>query len=57
MGFAPNRVPVGPAGVEQSELLGRFAGWRLVSAERDSRGEISGPLRNVSLTWYRLVRA
>jgi SAM-dependent methyltransferase len=56
MAFAPNRVPIGPAGIEQSELLGRFAGWRLVSAAPDSRREISGPMGNVPLTWYRLVR-
>lgn len=57
MAFAPSRVLVAPPGVEQSELLGRFAGWRLVSAQPDSRGEISGPMRNVPRTWYRLVRA
>jgi SAM-dependent methyltransferase len=57
MAFAPNRVPVGPAGVEQSELLGRFAGWQLVSAESDGRVGSSGPMSNVPLTWYRFVRA
>lgn len=57
MAFAPSRSLRAPAGVEQSELLGRFAGWRLVSAVPDSGGELSGPLRNVPRTWYRLVRA
>jgi SAM-dependent methyltransferase len=56
MAFAPNRVVVAPAGLEQSELVGRFAGWRLVSASSDADGEIDGPLRNVPRTWYRLVR-
>ncbi len=57
MAFAPSRMLGAPAGVEQSELLGRFAGWRLGSAQPDSRGEISGPMRNIPRTWYRLVRA
>lgn len=57
MAFAPNRVVAAPAGLEQSELVGRFAGWRLASASPDTEGEISGPLRNVPRTWYRLVRA
>jgi SAM-dependent methyltransferase len=57
MAFAPNRVPVGPAGVEQSELIGRFARWRLVSAAPDSRRGPSGPMGNVPLTWYRFVKA
>jgi hypothetical protein len=35
---------------------GRFAEWQLVSASPDTDGEISGPLRNVPRTWYRLVR-
>jgi SAM-dependent methyltransferase len=56
MAFAPNRVLVAPAGLEQSELTGRFADWQLVSASPDIDGEIGGPLRNVPRTWYRLVR-
>jgi SAM-dependent methyltransferase len=56
MAFAPNRVPVGPAGVEQTELVGRFPGWRLISAESDSRRDGSGAMSNVPLTWYRFVR-
>jgi SAM-dependent methyltransferase len=56
MAFAPNRVVAAPAGIEQSELVGRFAGWRLVSASPDTDDEIDGPLRNVPRTWYRLVR-
>ena len=55
MAFAPNRIPGAP-GIEQSELLGRFATWQLVSAHPDTEGERSGPLRNVPRTWYRLVR-
>lgn len=57
MAFAPNRIIVAPAGLEERELVGRFAGWRLASASPDTGGEISGPLRNVPRTWYRLVRA
>lgn len=56
MAFAPNRVPVAPAGVEQSEILARFAGWRLASEQSDTEAETAGPMRNVPLTWYRLVR-
>jgi hypothetical protein len=56
MAFAPNRIPAAPAGIEETEIVGRFAGWRLISAQRDTDGEISGPLRNVPRTWYRLVR-
>lgn len=56
MAFGPNRVVAAPAGLEQIELEGRFAGWRLVSASPDAEGEIGGPLRNVPRTWYRLVR-
>jgi len=55
MAFAPNRVVAAPAGLEQSELVGRFPEWELASVSPDSDGEISGPLRNVPRTWYRLV--
>ena len=55
MAFAPNRVVVAPAGLEQSELVGRFPAWKLASASPDTEGESSGPLRNVPRTWYRLV--
>jgi SAM-dependent methyltransferase len=55
-GVAPSRTLVGPAGLEESELRGRFARWELVSEWADTDGEISGPLRNVPRTWYRLVR-
>lgn len=57
MAFAPNRIPVGPAGIEESELVGRFSEWRLVTGQADTEGEASGPLRNVPRTWYRLLRA
>lgn len=57
MACAPNRVPVGPAGIEDTEVVGRFDEWRLVSARPDTEGQIAGPLRNVPRTWYRLVRA
>jgi SAM-dependent methyltransferase len=56
MAFAPNRVLAAPAGLDQSELVGRFVGWQLTSASPDTEGEISGPLRNVPRSWYRLVR-
>jgi SAM-dependent methyltransferase len=54
--FAPSRVPTSPPGVEQSELIARFVGWRLVSAEPETDGDAAGPLRNVPRSWYRLVR-
>ena len=56
MAFAPNRVPMAPRGIEESEILARFANWRLVSAETKGERESTGPLRNVPLTWYRFVR-
>jgi SAM-dependent methyltransferase len=56
MAFAPNRIPGAPAGLEESEVVGRFDAWELVSAQPDSGDEIAGPLRNVPRTWYRLVR-
>jgi SAM-dependent methyltransferase len=56
LAFAPSRIPTAPRGVEQSELVARFAGWQLVSAEPETDGDASGPLRNVPRSWYRLVR-
>jgi SAM-dependent methyltransferase len=56
MAFAPNRIMAAPAGLEETELVGRFPGWQLVSASPDTFGEITGPLRHVPRTWYRLVR-
>lgn len=55
MAFAPNRVPVLPAGVEASEVLARFSGWELVATETDGSPGPGGPARNVPRTWYRLV--
>lgn len=55
MAFAPNRIAATPAGIDESELLARFSGWRLVSTQPDE-GELPGPLRNVPRTWYRLER-
>jgi hypothetical protein len=52
----PNRIVAGPAGLEQSEPLGRFADRTLASASPDADGELGGPLRNVPRTRYRLVR-
>lgn len=56
MAFAPNRVLGAPAGIEESEVIGRFAEWRLASAAPDTEGELSGPLRNVPRTWYTMVK-
>ena len=56
MAFGPNRVPAAPAGVEQTEIVARFDGWDLVSAQPDTEGEVAGPLRNVPRAWYRLIR-
>ncbi len=57
LAFAPSRIPTSPPGVEQSELVGRFAGWQLVSAQPETDGDAAGPLRNVPRSWYRLIRA
>lgn len=57
LAFAPSRIPTSPPGVEQSELVGRFAGWQLVSAQPEADGDAAGPLRNVPRSWYRLIRA
>jgi hypothetical protein len=54
--FAPNRIPAAPAGIKETELVGRFDEWRLVAERPDTEGETAGPLRNVPRTWYRLVR-
>jgi cyclopropane fatty-acyl-phospholipid synthase-like methyltransferase len=56
MAFAPNRVPVAPRGVDQLEVAARFEGWTLAAAEPDPDPGPPGPLRNVPITWYRLVR-
>jgi len=56
MAFARNRVPAGPAGVEEGEIERRFAGWELAGAEADSGAGPGGPLRDVPRTWYRLQR-
>ncbi len=56
MAFGPNRVPAAPAGVEETEIVARFAGWDLAATQPDSEGEIAGPLRNVPRHWYRLIR-
>lgn len=56
MAFGPNRVLAAPAGVEETEIVARFAGWDLVSTQPDTEGEIAGPLRNVPRAWYRLIR-
>lgn len=57
LAFAPSRIPTSPPEVEQSELVGRFAGWHLVSAQPETDGDAAGPLRNVPRSWYRLIRA
>lgn len=56
MAFARNNVPVGPAGVDEQEIVRAFAGWALASAVADSGPAPSGPLGKVSRRWYRLVR-
>jgi SAM-dependent methyltransferase len=56
MAFARNTVRVGPAGADQPEITEALASWRLVSARRDRGRSPDGPLRDVPLFWYRLVR-
>ena len=56
MACAPNRIPVGPAGIEETEVVARFDGWRLMAAPPDTEGESNGPPRNVPRTWYRMIR-
>jgi SAM-dependent methyltransferase len=57
MAFGPSRLMGLPAGVEESELRGRFAGWMLTSSDSDSGPAPAGPARNVPRVWYRLMRA
>jgi hypothetical protein len=56
LAFAPSRIPTSPPGVEQSELVARFAGWQLIYEEPATDRDAAGPLRNVPRSWYRLVR-
>ncbi len=56
MAFAPSRVPVAPAGVEQTEIVARFDSWELSATEADSEAAPEGPMRNVPRHWYRLIR-
>ena len=56
MAFVRNNVPVGPAGVDEEEIVRAFAGWELASATTDSGPAPPGPLGKVPRRWYRLVR-
>jgi SAM-dependent methyltransferase len=56
MAFAPSRILTAPRGIEETDILARFPGWRLVSAQPSGQRQRSGRLRNVPRTWYRLVR-
>lgn len=56
MAFARNRVPLGPAGADGSEIRDRFAAWRLAPPQSDIGPDPGGPLRDVARTWYRAVR-
>ena len=56
MAFERNNVPVGPAGVDEEEIVRAFAGWDLASAAADNGPAPPGPLGKVSRHWYRLVR-
>jgi hypothetical protein len=56
LAFARNDVRVGPAGVDEPEVVEALADWELVCAEADSGPDPDGPLRNVPRRWYRLVR-
>ncbi len=56
MAFARNDVPVGPAGVDEPDVVRAFRDWELVSSEADPSPGPSGPLRKVPRRWYRLIR-
>ena len=56
MAFAPSRVPAGPRGVEETEIVARFEGWELADTESDHDAPPPGPLKNVPRHWYRLIR-
>lgn len=56
MAFARNTVRVGPAGVDEPEVVAALADWELVTSEADSGPDPGGPLRDVPRRWYRLVR-
>jgi hypothetical protein len=56
MAFARNRVPLGPAGADEAEIVAAFDAWKLISAQPDSAPAPAGPLRNVPRRWYQLVR-
>ena len=40
MAFGPNRVPAAPAGVKETEIVARFAGWDLAGTQPDSEVEL-----------------
>ncbi len=56
MAFVRNNVLVGPAGVDESEIVKAFPNWKLSSAETDSGPAPPGPLGKIARRWYRLVR-
>jgi SAM-dependent methyltransferase len=56
MAFAPNRVPLAPAGADEAEIATRFSGWELRSVQPDSGPSPPGPLHDVPRNWYRLLR-
>jgi SAM-dependent methyltransferase len=56
MAFAPNRLLAAPAGVDQNEIVARFAGWELADRQSDTDAPPPGPMKNIPRHWYRLIR-
>jgi SAM-dependent methyltransferase len=56
MAFAPSRMLGAPAGVDEAEIVARFAGWELADTQPDTDAPPPGPMKNVPRHWYRLVR-
>jgi cyclopropane fatty-acyl-phospholipid synthase-like methyltransferase len=56
MAIAPNRVPFGPSGADEADLVSRFREWELAQPRPDLGAAPAGPMQNVPRTWYRLHR-
>ena len=56
MAFGPSRMLGAPAGVDEAEIVARFAAWELADTQPDTDAPPPGPMKNVPRHWYRLVR-
>lgn len=54
--FSPGRRGPAPRGMDESELLTRFAGWELSWARPATDVTLRGPLRNANPSWYQLTK-